>query len=185
MATSVSICSNALLLLGADPISSFTDNDQARLAKNLYQPTVDAVLRRHTWNCCVKRVQLAPESTAPAFDFSNQFLLPSDWLRTLQVGEYGDEIEYKTEGRCILANTDVLPLRYIARVAEDKWDAALIDIVTHAMAARMAFPVTKSTSQQQIMEAKYQQEFAFARAVDGQDDPPETLGDFPSYTSRF
>lgn len=185
MATDVSICSNALLLLGAEPISSFEDNDQARAAKNLYQATVDSVLRHHTWNCCVRRVQLAPESTAPAFDFSHQFLLPSDWVRTLQVGQYAQEIDYKTEGRRILANSTVLPLRYIARVTEDKWDAGLIDVVTLAMAARLAYAVTRSNTVQQVLEQKLQFEFRAARAVDGQDDPPETFGDFPSFTSRF
>lgn len=186
MATSVSICSNALLMVGAGPISSLSENtDQARICSNLYQPVVDAVMRRHTWNCCIKRVILAPLADAPAFDYSAQFPLPSDWVRTIQVGEHGNELGYITEGRKILANTAALSLRYVARVSEDQWDASMIDVVTLAMAARIAYPITKSSALAQTLEGKLQYEFKFARAVDGQDDPPETLGDFPSFASRF
>lgn len=186
MATPVSICSNALLLVGAQPIASLTEGtEKSRLCANLYQPTVDAILRAHTWNCCVKRVILAPNATAPTFDYTAAFNLPSDWLRTLQVGEYGNEIPFVTEGRKILANTTSLPLRYVARVGEDQWDSSLIDLVTLAMCAAIAYPVTKSAALAQTKRDDFLLAKKLAKAIDGQDDPPETLGDFPSYNSRF
>jgi hypothetical protein len=48
MATDVSICSNALLMLGDGPISDFTTvNDRTRLCANLFPQVRDAVLRSH------------------------------------------------------------------------------------------------------------------------------------------
>jgi len=77
MATSVSICSNALLRLGAQTIASLSEsNDRARLAANLYETVRDSTLRSHPWNCAVKRVVLAPDTDVPAFDFAAQFTLP-------------------------------------------------------------------------------------------------------------
>src|SRR5690348_6919352 len=101
MATDVSICSNALLMLGDSSIADFNeDNDRARLASNLFPQVRDAVLRLHPWNCAVKRTVLAPDATTPpevAIDWTYQFTLPDDWVRTLQVGAYGEEDDHRSE----------------------------------------------------------------------------------------
>lgn len=187
MATSVSICSNALLLLGAQTIASFDETtDRARLAANLYDDTRRGVLRAHPWNCCVKRVALAADTVAPVFDFAYRFALPGDWLRTLQVGEDGAPVDYATEAGYLLADEDPLYLRYVFdNEAEATYDALLIEALTHAMAAAMAYPITKSASMAQLADARYQGVLRQARAVDGQDDPPQTLGDNRLLASRY
>ncbi len=187
MATSVSICSNALLMLGAQTINDLNeDTDRARLAANLYPQVQAEMLRAHPWNCAVKRVILAPDEEAPAFDYSYQFTVPSDWVRNLSVGDYGSEIDYRSEGRKILADTDTLKLRYIFdNQHEETWDAALIHVTTLAMAARMAYAITQSASLEELRMADLQRALQRARAIDGQDDPPETLGDFRLLSSRY
>ena len=61
MATAVSICSNALLMLGDNPINSFDESatpgglDRARIADNLWPSTRNSILRSHPWNCAIKR----------------------------------------------------------------------------------------------------------------------------------
>jgi hypothetical protein len=187
MATSVSICSNALLMLGAQSINDLSeDNDRAKLANNLYSATRDEILRIHPWNSCIKRAVLAPDAIAPDFDYSYQFTLPSDWLRTLSVGQYGYEDDYRTEGRKILADTNVLYLRYIfANYNEGAWDAGLVSLMTLKMAALMAYPITQSASKEQIQIEKFEMEKRRVCAIDGQDDPPETLGNFRLLSSRY
>lgn len=186
MTTSVSICSNALLLLGAQSINDLDEsNDRAQLASNLYPTVRDNMLRAHAWNCAIKRVVLAPDATAPAYGYTYQFTLPSDWIRTLSVGDYGEEIDYRSEGRLILADTDTLYLRYVfSNTNEGTWDAGLVDCMTLAMAARMAYAITQSASLQQVRLQELDTALKRARAVDGQDDPPETLGDFPLLAAR-
>lgn len=186
MATAVSICSNALLMLGQKPISSFTEGDFADLASNLYPQVRDAMQRSHTWNCCVRRVILSPDTERPAFGYAYQYLLPTGWLRTLAVGEDGDEIAYKTEGRRILIDEPVLKLRYLMRnEVEDTWDGLLIHGMGLAMKAVMAYAVTKSQAVADSADAKLREFMKTARAVDGQDDPPDELGDYPLFNSRF
>lgn len=187
MASKVSICSNALLMLGAQTINSLTEGtDRALLAANLYDSTRDDVLRSHPWNCAVKRVILPPEAAAPAFGYSASFLLPADWLRTLQVGEDGYELDYKTEGGRILADTNALPLRYVFRNdQESTWDAMLVKAMELRMAAEMAYAITSSASMADMHHNKLQQHMKQARAVDGMDDPPQELGDYPLLQSRF
>lgn len=183
----IDICSNALLELGAQSISSFDDSSsRAALCKQFYAKERDKVLRMHPWNCAVKRVILSPDVTPPVFDYSRRFQLPADWLRTLSVGEYGREISYRVESDAILANTNVLPLRYIWRNEDvSTWDSSLVDIVTLAMAVRMAYAITQSASMKDALYQQLVMELKQARAIDGQEDPPETFGDFPLYNSRF
>jgi hypothetical protein len=186
MTTSVSIASNALLMLGAQPINDFNeDSDRARLASNLYDPARDLLLRSHPWNCAIKRVVLSPDTDVPAFGYSYQFTLPGDWLRTLSVGDYGAEIDYRIEGRKILADDSVLYLRYIFRNdQESTWDTMLIDAMTKTMSATMAYAITQSTSKEELEFKKLEMALKQARAVDGQEDPPETLGDFRLLAAR-
>lgn len=187
MASAVSICSNALLLLGANPISSLTENnDRARVCNSLFEVIRDDVIRSHFWNCCIKRVAIAPDSTSPAYDYSYQYTLPTDWLRNMSVGQYGSEVDYRCEGRKILCDESTLYLKYIYRNEDvSTWDSALVNAMHHAVAARIAYPVTQSASLGQAMDQQLSMFMKRARAIDGQDDPPETMGDFPLYASRF
>ncbi len=187
MATRVSICSNALLLLGAKTINSLDEGtDRASLASNLYDSVRDSLLRSHPWNCAVKRVILAPDTETPAFDYTAQFTLPGDWLRTLSVGMEGYEVDYKHESGKVLANGTSLPLRYIFRNDnEATWDSMLVWAMTMTMKALLAYPITGSTSLEQLVEDALKGILKQARAVDGQDDPPQTLGDFRLLNARF
>lgn len=187
MATRVSICSNALLLLGGKTINSLDEGtDRASLASNLYDSVRDSLLRSHPWNCAVKRVILAPDTETPAFDYTAQFTLPGDWLKTISVGPDGYEVDYKHESGKILANGTSLALRYISRNDnEATWDSMLVHAMELKMAAEMAYPITGSASMADLMNGKLLQHLKAARAVDGQDDPPQTLGDFRLLNARF
>lgn len=194
MATDVSIASNAMLRLGGAPISSFDEAaagganiEQVRLAANLWPTVRQSMLRAHTWNCSVTRVLLSPDTTAPPFQYAYRFLLPSDWLRTIQVGNYPSEsIDFLAEGRYLLSDEAALPLVYVFdNKSPGAWDSALIEVVEIAMAAAMAYAVTKSAAMRDSMNNELVARLKAARSVDGQDDPPQTLGDFPLYASRF
>lgn len=186
-ATDVSICSNALLMLGAQPINDLTeDSDRARLASNLYPSVRDAILRGFPWNCCITRVVLSPDTAAPAFDWTYQFTLPGDFVKALAVGELGAETEFRLEGRKILSDDNPCYLRYVFRNENPAtWDDGLVDVVTKAMAAAMAYGITQSATLQDTMAKQAELALRRAKSVDGQDDSGETLGDFHLLRSRF
>lgn len=188
MASEVSICSNALVRLGDNPINSFSDNTKtARLCSNLWPTVRDDVLRGHPWNCATARVVLAPDLIAPAFGYSARFLLPGDYLRVLGNGDYdNDEFEYEIEGRYILCDASVLKLRYLFRnEVVASWDAMLVSVMERAMQAAMSYAVTKSTSKETADQNAFLFAIKQARAVDGQEGTPATLGDFPFMSARY
>lgn len=178
MSTEVEICSNALVLLGASPIASLNEpTDRAQRAANLYPSVRRSVLRAHPWNCATKRVVLSPDEQPPEFGWTYRFRLPGDWLRTLEVGIHGDETRFRSEGRHLLAECNPLYLRYVwLNTNAADYDSLLIDALTRAMAAALAKPITGSDSAIDTFERQLANVLRTARAVDGQEDPPETLG---------
>jgi hypothetical protein len=174
-ATQVSICSNALLMLGSQTIAAIDeDTPRASLAANLYDSARDMVLRSHPWNCATKRVVLAPDVPAP------------DFLRIVEVGDYNEDIDYKLESGKILASGTVLNLRYVWRnQVESSWDAMLVHAMELQMSALMAYPITMSAAKEQLQLEKLERFMKRCRAVDGQDDPAQQLGDERLLTARF
>lgn len=189
MTTAVSICSNALLMLGKEPISSFTEgSDRARYCTNLYPMIRDHLLRKHFWNCAIKRVLLSPLATAPAFGYTAQFQLPSDFLRIYEVGYPGAFIsDFQIENRVILANVTAMPLRYVWRNDnEDNWDAGLVHVATMMMAAALAYPITQSASLRDTLTKDAMIALREAKSIDGQENPSDTFGDeFPLQMGRY
>jgi len=187
MATSpVSISSNALLLLGQRPVTSFDEaSDSAQLAANLWDDVRDSTLRMHPWNCATKRVVLAPQSVAPAYEWPYAFTLPGDWLRTLSIGEEGEHPNFVMEDGAILYDEAVLKLRYVYRLEDvARWDSLLIAAQTAAMAVAMAYPVTKSASMVDAMQQRFAAVLQQARAINGQEDTGEAFGDSPLLSAR-
>ncbi len=194
MATDVSICSNALLMVGAQTINSLTDgtSDRQKIAVNLYPTVRNYVLSMHPWGCCRKRVLLPPDADAvgalvvPAFDWAYQFSLPADFARMLAVGYDGYELNYVIENGKLLCDSTPIPLRYAyLNTNESAWSGLLVMAVTLAMRAVLAYPVTASTSLEQLIEQSIVGTLKTARAIDSTDQPPETLGDFRLLGSRY
>jgi hypothetical protein len=189
MTTAVSICSNALMMLGKSPIASLTDeNDRAQYCANLYPMLRDSLLRKHFWNCAIKRVLLSPLSQAPAYGYTAQFQLPGDFLRLYEVGTSNAFItDFQLENRTILANATALPLRYVWRNDnEDNWDSGLIQTATAQMAALLAYPITQSTSLRDSLMATAKEVLRESKAIDAQENPSETMGDeFPLISGRY
>lgn len=196
MPTEVSISSNALLRLGADPINSFDEADntgsnieRARLASNLWPSVRRAVLRGGTWNCATKRALLSPDATAPAFGYAYRFQRPTDWLRNVSLSpdpEQVVEFDFRVEGNFILTNEAVVYLVYIYdNTNPNTYDATLVAALETGMSAALAYPVTKSTSLAEAIAGELKDLLRDARNLDAQDDPNETLGDFPLYRARF
>lgn len=186
MASDVSICSAALMLLGDTPIASLDENTKrATMCRTIYTQAVEDVLRLHPWNCLITQVVLAPETTAPAFGYTAQFARPGDWLRTITVGDdnsgYAD---FLFVGNKIQANLSTLKLTYIARKDVSEWDSHLVNVITCRMAADLAYPVTKSGTMVDLRIRAYAMALKTAKAVDGQENQPEQIQDSPLIAVR-
>ena len=166
MASVVDICNGALNQLGASTILSLTeDSKNARLCNARFTQIRDGVFRSHPWNCLQKRVQLAADSTAPAWGFTKQYTLPADCLRVLTILDY--DADYKIEGRKILTDNSTMKILYISREEDpNQYDELLRETLSASLAADIAYAVTSSNPTATNMYNSFQDKLKEARFVD-------------------
>ena len=109
----------------------------------------------------------------------NKFLYPNGGSETyiFKLGEaleqHGHEVQYfgmEHEGRCV----------------GNRINAYTSDMDFHggSKLSKLTYPITKSTTKQATEEEIVKRVMKEARAVDAQENPSETLGDFPLLANR-
>ncbi len=165
----VSVCNDGLVMVGAERISSITqDRKSARLLNAIWDSSRDAVLRARKWNFATKRVVLTPNSTVPNWGFDYQYDLPSDYLGWLQPDP--DDIEFTIEAGKILSNESELNVSYVYRnVDESSWDSAFAKSLSCFLAKEICIALTQSVSLKQSCDADYKASLgaaSFANSVE-------------------
>jgi len=195
MTSVVEICNSALNILGANNITALTeDSKNARLCNQRYEPLRDAVFREHTWNCLVKRVQLARDTASPTHEYNYQYQLPSDCLRVLSTGGYHDGStsnvdggqKFKVEGRKILTDEDTVYLIYSARITDPtQYDSLLIESIVARLAAELCYAITSSTSLAVALKQDYAEKLRLARHAGATEGTPDYIDSSTFINSRF
>ncbi len=171
MASFVEIGSNALRLLGDDPITSLTeDSERARLVNAIYEEVRNEVTRAAMWNCAKDRQVLASLATTPAFGWSYYHQLPSTCLRVIDVLSGDIRIDHEVEGRKIMTDVSSVNLIFLKKITDpNDMDALFIGAYTAKLAAELAEPVTGSRSLAEQMWTLYDRKVREARTIDSQE----------------
>jgi len=178
------ICNIALDLLSAGSVVDIDvpSTAQDALLSRWYDKSRRKLLREHPWNFASKRALLAASSTAPAFGYSHQFPVPSDFLRLLQLmdadGYSISQQYYEFEDRNILYDSDdgSLRLRYIYDLQDvSKMDAMFIDLLAYEIALGVAFKITDGNKNVERIAALLEKRSPKAKAIDGQERPPVAI----------
>ncbi len=188
-ASIITIVSNARILLGLEPINAL-EEDVTGLAANFWDTVRQSTIRMGSWASCRKRKLLLPEATAPDWGWAYKFILPSDYLRVISVGENDEAIEYEIEGTdtgtVLLSDEAEIKLRYcFDNKAPGTWDAILVEACTFHLAALAAYTATGSTTLQQSMQSNFAATLALARGVNAGEAPVDRMGDRPVRWSRY
>lgn len=179
MASDVDICNSALNMVGASNIISLTEDSRAaRLCNQRYPFIRDSVFRSHPWNALIRRAALAKDSESPAWEYANQFQLPADpyCLRVLELEGEENGVTYVVEGRKILTDEDAIKIKYVARVTDpNEYDRLLMETLSAAMAADIAYSLANSLGLQQQMHALYETRLREARFTDATEGTPDDI----------
>jgi len=174
MASDVEIANRALSKLGDKTIVSLTeDSNSARAINECYVLVRKNEIRRHPWHFAKKRALLAASATAPAFDFSYAYPLPSDCLRVLMPHPESDSVQYdgkvdwKLEGRSILSDqAGPLKITYLADVTDsEQFDSAFVDTFAARLAAEVSMRLTGSAEKRKLALEEYRMSLLEARRV--------------------
>ena len=174
MATSkVDICARALVMIGAQPISSFTDGStEALVASNVYEDILQASLTRHRWKFATNQKQLSLLSTAPVGRYEYAYQLPADpgvlQINTLTVNDY--IIPYTRYKNMIYVNTygagHSLVLDYIYRVEEDYFPAHFRLALEYELASLFAGSVARDAGMINQFKQMSDRQFLISKNID-------------------
>ena len=172
----LSICNQALIAWGANPITALTDNSKnARLCNALYDQTRDNVLTDHVWNFAQKRFVLATISGDPVWTedlMTIRYQKPSDCLRINFVNI--ESAVFKIEGDEILSDTANLKIKYTERLTDPvKFFPKFVEALVARLAAELAYAVASSrTLAADLFTIYYEKKLPQAMATDSQQGTP-------------
>ena len=119
----VDVSSRALILIGAEPITSFDDgNNEALVASNMYEDVARASLVNTRWRFATNQAVLNKLSDAPTGRHDSAYQIPSDSLMVHAVTVNDYPILYQSYGNkifCDADSSDELILDYTFRVDEE------------------------------------------------------------------
>jgi hypothetical protein len=182
--SSTEVCKLALDLLQGGTVSDITSASTSieEICNRWYDHTRRKLLRQHPWNFAIKRAELAASATEPVFGASAQFPVPSDFLRLLQVVDSDSRIiasdAYFFENRSIMfrwSDEDVARIIYITDEEDvTKFDDLFIDLLAVEIAMSIAYLVTQNNANVERLSGIRKTLIANAKAIDGQERPPES-----------
>lgn len=172
----VDICNQALSLIGESPIRSLEENSvNAIRCHTLYDSTRKALLRMHPFNSCTRRIQIQPMTTSPDFGYTHQFQLPDDLVRVIDT----NTTDYTLETDKLLSNSNVLNMVYVFdNKNETTFDSLLVECLVLLLGSKLSKAVTGSQATADTLYQQCQQVMAQAKAVQAQEKPSPTFGDY-------
>ena len=184
--TAVDCCNSALQRVGASTILSLSDNSpEARACSVAYDSNRRDELRKHPWNFAVKRAVLAPDATAPAFDYKYAFTLPTDCVRLLRPPT--PDLDWQIEGGKILTNDgSTLYVRYLSDITDPTlWDPSFYNVVAGALAIDICERLTQSNTKKQMLISQYNDDVRMARRMNAFESGPKDAADDDWWIARL
>lgn len=179
--TSISLCSKALLKVGASTITSFEDGTaEAEVAANLYPMLRDAMLSAYPWSFAVAQTRLPRIDGVPLADFQYAYQLPPQFLRVISAGSNakGSGMEYRILESRLHTNRTEVNLTYIFCPDESLFPAYFSEALIARLAAEFCLPLTESTSRAEYLGKEAKDALSRARLTDAQQATPQKFEDF-------
>jgi len=172
------IANRALDAIGYDNIGSINDTSKsARLCNRLFVPLRDDLLRRHPWNFAMKRTVLPAMATAPVWQWSYAYQLPTDCIRVTRLNVSDPTTRYAVEGGVLV--TDIGPplgVLYISRVEDEgHFDALFATCLVTAMARDLAWPLGNNAKRRTELASDFTALLRDARSADAAEGTPDQL----------
>lgn len=177
MTNKVQIANRALTRIAKDRINSFTENSpEAILVNELYDSVRREVLDEGPWSFATKRVELAKLTTTPAWGFTAEFELPSDFIQMIEIPEEEGDIDYQVEGFKLLANINSLKIKYTADITNEAiWSPKFIKCVYLKLALEMTTAFRRNETLAKRLAIEYGIALSEGLARDAQQSSKEVL----------
>ena len=180
----IDIASRGLILIGAEPITSFSsDSTEALVASNLYEDTVRTALCTTRWRFATNQAELNRLSNAPSGRFDAAYQLPADNLMVHAATVSDLLIEYTLYGNKLFCNQsagDKVIVDYTFRAREENFPSYFTLALEFILASSFAMAIARDEQLAGLLERKSAQLMQQAKTLDSQQQTTRKLT-----TSRF
>lgn len=180
----VDIASRALILIGAEPITSFGDGTtESLITSNLYEDIAQTALVNARWRFATNQSVLNLLTDAPTGRYDKAYQLPTDTLMVHAVTINDNVVDYQIYGDKIYADTtdtDIVIADFSFRANEVDWPSYFSLAVEYALAVPLSFSLARDASLGSLMQQQATALMAKARSIDSQQQTSRKL-----ITSRF
>ena len=166
------ICNQALVLVGANTITSFTESTtESKVASQLYESTLENLLTRCRWRFSTKQEQLSRKTNKPLGRYSAAYTLPADALvmntvtiadNVIQYDRYQDEIF------CDATSTDIVIADYTFQPSEADFPPYFKTALVLELASLFAGAIARNDSLSVLYQRKAQAQLSVAKSLDSQ-----------------
>ena len=200
--TKLTICNDALIMIGANELTSFADGtDAAKICDRLYDNVKDQVLSAYPWTFSLKKVQLSRLVDAPNSEWSYAYQIPGDALgngikavRATSAVSAPLSTDWEIQGNQLLTDLSAVWCDYQYQVAESAMPTYFVLLLKNAVAAEIALPMTGSQSMADRFEVRTYGSASENRRggmmrsamnTDGIGQPAQAIADFPLINARL
>lgn len=157
--SALSICSDALLMLGANAISSFNEGtDAANISDRLYPDLKNQALLVYPWSFSFKKVKLSRLITTPTTEYKYEYQLPGDRLgppravfTSASPGQRPSK-EYRIFQDKLLTDYEEVWIDYQYAVQEFEMPVYFVQLLKYMMAWHLSYPITDQDSKAQYWQ---------------------------------
>ena len=183
----IDIASNALLMIGENPIASFTEDTVAALiAANLYHSTFESLLTLHPWRFASTKATLSRLTATPTNQWKYAFQLPADFLVAQHVDQGNHN--YQIYADKLYSDNETMILDYTYKPDESFLPAYFTQLLELRLAAVFAIPITESATKGEYYAGLADKQLQRAKTIDSQSTPsigPNALEGSRLINSRF
>jgi hypothetical protein len=193
--TSVKLANNALQLLGANTITSFTDGSKAAgVANNLYPFVKKHTLSMYPWKFALKKAQLSRDSTDPINEWDYRYTIPSDSVSFVPHAVFfsGEanapkELDFEVYQAKVYTNSTTVYIDYVYDINEELMPSYFTSLLVYQLAWHLAEPITDQTSKADYWKGHALGTpseqgrggfFRTATQIDAQGQPPNVIEDY-------
>ena len=172
--TDIEVAQRAMVLVGMEPLSSFTEaTDEALVMNTSYEDIVEDCLAQNNWNFATGQIQLSRLADAPVDRWDAAYAMPTEpAVIQVQTVTIEDAVQqYDIYEKYIYLNAsenDRVVLNYIFRVDTQYWPPAFTLWVIYRLASIFALSVTRKADIARSYSQLADVQFRRAKARDAQ-----------------
>ena len=172
--TDIEVAQKAMVLVGLEPLTSFTDKtDEALVANTIYEDVIEDCLAQHNWNFATGQKVLSRLTATPVDRWDAAYALPTspDVVQVLTVTINDTPQQYDIYERYVYINAEVndtVVLNYVFRPETRYWPPAFTMWAIFRLASVFALSVTRKGDIAKSYTDLAEAQFRRAKARDSQ-----------------